>query len=122
LLVFESGKFVRHEGGWADYLERRKAVAEQVTVRRGGAVASPVVAPAKPRRGLTYAERLELDGLLERVDEAEQKVSALEAELAGGGFYERPVAAQQAFFARLEQARGEAAQLAERWAELEGRR
>jgi ATP-binding cassette subfamily F protein uup len=76
---------------------------------------------AKPRRGLTYAERLELEGLLERVDEAERKVAALEAELATDGFYSRSVADQQACFAALERARAEATQLAERWAELEER-
>jgi ATP-binding cassette subfamily F protein uup len=121
LLVFEAGRFVRHEGGWADYLERRKAVAEEVAARRP-AIAAVVATPTKPRRGLTYAERLELDGLLERVDEAEQNVAVLEAELAGDGFYERSVPAQQAFFAELERARGEAARLAERWAELEEKR
>jgi ATP-binding cassette subfamily F protein uup len=121
LLVFEAGKFVRHEGGWADYLDRRKALAreqdEAPTARR----TSAVVTPAKPRRGLTYAERLELEGLLERVDEAEQKVTALEAEVAAPGFYTQSVAAQQACFGALERARAEATQLAERWADLEER-
>jgi ATP-binding cassette subfamily F protein uup len=126
LLVFEGDKFVRHEGGWADYLDRRKALAREqdelaAQSARRTASAAAVAAPAKPRRGLTYAERLELDGLLERVDEAEQKVTALEADLAAAGFYERSVAAQQACFAALERARAEATQLAERWAELEER-
>jgi ATP-binding cassette subfamily F protein uup len=124
LLVFEGGKFVRHEGGWADYLDRRKALAreqdEAPAARRPSAAAVP--ASTKPRRGLTYAERLELEGLLERVDEAEQKVAALEAELAADGFYSQSVADQQACFGALERARAEATQLAERWAELEERR
>jgi ABC transport system ATP-binding/permease protein len=127
LLVFESGKFVRHEGGWADYLDRRKALAReqaqaQAPAARRTPTAAAVPAPAKPRRGLTYAERIELEGLLERVDEAEQKVAALEAELAADGFYAQPVANQQSCFAALECARAEATQLAERWAALEERR
>jgi ATP-binding cassette subfamily F protein uup len=125
LLVFEGGKFVRHEGGWADYLDRRKALAREqaeAPAARRTPTAASVPAPAKPRRGLTYAERLELEGLLERVDEAEQKVATLEAELAADGFYSQPVANQQSCFAALERARTEATQLAERWAALEERR
>jgi ATP-binding cassette subfamily F protein uup len=140
LLVFEDGQVVRHEGGWADYLARRKnapreragegAQGEGAQGEGAQAAGDRRRAPAKPtpteaegpRRGLTYAEELELDGLLERVDEAEQAVAALEAELADASFYERPVAEQQAFFEKLEAARGEASVLAERWTELEERR
>ncbi len=126
LLVFENGRFVRHEGGWADYLDRRKQGegGSKSTPRTGASPGASPSAPAvaKPKRGLTYAERLELEGLLERVDTAEQTVAALEAELAAGGFYDRPVAQQQTFFAELERARAEASGLAERWAELESRR
>ena len=74
---------------------------------------------ATKRRKLTYAEELELDGLLERVDAAEDVVRALEAEVAAAGFYAQAVAEQQAVFAKLEQARAEASALAERWTELE---
>jgi ATP-binding cassette subfamily F protein uup len=45
----------------------------------------------------------------------------LEAELANPEFFARPHAEQRAFHARLEQARAEAARLAERWSELEDR-
>jgi hypothetical protein len=125
LLVFEDQRLIRHEGGWADYIERRKLAArdEQPAGRSGGGARSaPVAAQTRRKAKLTYAEELELDSLLERVDEAEQQVSALEAELAGADFYERSVAEQQAFFPKLELARVEATRLAERWTELEDRR
>ncbi len=126
LLVFEHGKLERHEGGWADYLERRKQTEreQQAPARKPEAAApAPASTVDKPgKRKLTYAEELELDGLLERVDEAEQAVAALEAELAVDGFYSRPVSEQQEFFVRLDAARVEAARLAERWTELEDRR
>jgi ABC transport system ATP-binding/permease protein len=122
LLVFGNGRLERHEGGWADYVERRRQAARE---RDDAAAPSPAAksaapTPSKPRaRKLTYAEELELDGLLERVDEAEQAVAALEAELAAADFYERPVADQQQVFAELDAARTEAGRLADRWAELE---
>ncbi|WP_106396132.1 ABC-F family ATP-binding cassette domain-containing protein [Enhygromyxa salina] len=121
LLVFEDARLTRHEGGWADYLERRKAAPRERGDSAEGPKADPSPEPNKTsaKRKLTYAEEIELDGLLERVDEAEQAVAALEAELAAEGFYEQPVPAQQAAFAKLEAARAEAAKLAERWTELE---
>jgi ATP-binding cassette subfamily F protein uup len=125
LLVFDHGHVERHAGGWADYVERRKQTAREQSTQliaesRKPAPAQPVAKPGK--RKLTYAEELELEDLLERVDAAEQAVSALETELARDDFYERSVAEQQAFFAGLDAARGEAARLAERWTELEDRR
>ncbi|KIG17702.1 ATPase components of ABC transporter [Enhygromyxa salina] len=126
LLVFEDRQLVRHAGGWADYVERRKLAArdEPAPARAsgGGRGASEQAPPPPQEAKLTYAEELELETLLERVDAAEQQVSALEAELAGADFYERPVAEQQAFFPKLEAARAEATRLAERWTELEDRR
>jgi ATP-binding cassette subfamily F protein uup len=127
LLVFEGRKLVRHAGGWADYIER-KAIAEAEAAREDKPArkvdAPPVAAPApagKPKK-LTYAEEIELAGLLERVDAAEQAVAGLEAELANSEFFARPHAEQREFHAKLEHARAEAARLAERWSELEDRR
>jgi ATP-binding cassette subfamily F protein uup len=124
LLVFDQGHVERHVGGWADYVERRKQTAreEPVAEARKPASSSQPAAAKPDKRKLTYAEERELGGLLERVDEAEQAVAALEAELAAASFYERPVAEQQEFFAKLDASRTEAARLAERWTELEERR
>ena len=128
LLVFEGDAVVRHEGGWADYQARRAAESEapvEVAVAAARPEPRPDAQPAaaKPKRkGLSFTEAHELEGLLERVDEAEQVVASLEAELAADGFYARPITEQQQVFAKLEQARAEAVRLAERWTELEERR
>ncbi len=133
LLVFEGGgKVVRYEGGYADLLARK---ADEKAAAAAAVAAEPVKAgaskagkpgasvEAKPaRKGLTYGERIELEGLLEKVDEAEQRVSALEAELNDPGFYQRSQAEQREFHAKLDAARAQAARLAERWTELEERK
>jgi ATP-binding cassette subfamily F protein uup len=121
LLVFEGTSIVRYEGGFSDYAARRSGRAVPAEVR-------PVERPhgrrakPRPRSRLTYAEQQELDGLLERVDQAEQEVSRLEAELSSPDFYSRPEAERRAFFERLERAKQNATQLAERWTDLEERR
>ena len=127
LLVFEGRRLVRHAGGWADYLARGGPASKGTGAPRPASKGRPSEpAPAQQgakaaRKGLTYGERLELEGLLERVDAAEQEVARLEAATTAEGFYVRPVAEQQAHFGELEQARERAAELAERWAELEER-
>ena len=140
LLVFEDGRLVRHEGGWADYRARinrtnrtKTEAAERTSPEVGESAgleardrgARPTRAEterpkkAAPVRSLTYGERIELETLLEQVDGAEQTVAGLEAELAEAGFYDRNVAEQKVFFAALAAARAEAERLAERWTELE---
>jgi ATP-binding cassette subfamily F protein uup len=129
LLVFEDRKLVRHAGGWSDYVERKQLEQELAREEASKPSASKPSAskPAEPSgaskpKKLTYAEELELGGLLERVDAAEQRVATLEAQLADEAFFQRPLADQRAFHAELERARADAAKLAERWAELEDRR
>ena len=133
LLVFEEGEIVRHEGGWADYQARRAAAAKQArraeaeaqseakasTKARSPASETPAQSKHKP---LTYAEEIELEGLLDQVAEAEERVESLEAQLADDAFYQQPVEDQQRVFAELESAKAEATRLADRWTELEERR
>jgi ATP-binding cassette subfamily F protein uup len=132
LVVFEGREIVRHAGGWADYVER-KAIAnaelprEEKVSRRIEAPQVASAAPAFASKGgkgkkLTYAEEIELAGLLGQVDAAEQVVVGLEAELAKPEFFARAHREQREFHAKLDQARAEAARLAERWSALEDRR
>ncbi len=128
LLVFEGKQLVRHAGGWADYVER-KALASAELPREDKAPRKVDTAPAaasgpvaKKKAKLTYAEEIELAGLLERVDGAEQAVAALEAELVTPEFFGRSLAEQREFHAKLDQARADATKLAERWTALEDRR
>ncbi len=135
LLVFEGTQLVRHAGGWADYVERKaianaelaredksnRAPGQEKSTRKAGA---PLVvsAPPKKKTKLTYAEELELASLLERVAAAERAIASLEAELANASFFARSHKEQREFHARLDQARADAASLADRWTELEDRR
>jgi ATP-binding cassette subfamily F protein uup len=134
ILAFEAGPggepcAVRVEGGYQSYVAYREArererAAEEAAAARPVKVVQPAAAPAPPRktRGLKYGERLELEGLMARVEAAERVVAALEAELAAPGFYERDYKEQNAFHERLAAARAEAEALVERWADLESRK
>jgi ABC transport system ATP-binding/permease protein len=129
VLVFEEGGRVeRHEGGYADYLARRpkpEPLAAPAGARRGEPAPTrakkDAPAPAA-KRGLSWAEQRELEGLLDRVDAAEREVAALEAELADASFYARPDAERRAFFEQIAAARAAAEVVTARWAELEERR
>jgi ATP-binding cassette subfamily F protein uup len=123
VLVFEGGgRISHHAGGYSDYLARRRSNPEPAAdAPAKKAVKKDEIAPAA-KRGLTWAEQRELEGLLDRVDAAERKVTALQAELAEPAFYERPDGERRQFFERLETAKAEAEAITERWAELEERR
>jgi ATP-binding cassette subfamily F protein uup len=125
ILAFEDGRVTQYQGGWSDWSERRaEALADAARAAAARKVAAAPVVVAKPvaRKGLSFTERHELDGLLEKVDAAEQQVAALEAEMCSEGFYARPQADQASLLAKLEAARGVAAKLVARWTELEERR
>jgi ATP-binding cassette subfamily F protein uup len=116
VLVFEGPRVTRYPGGYSDYLSLRPPP------ERGESKTTPAAPAAEPKarpRRLTYAEKIELEGLLEKVDEAERNVATLEAELGAPGFFERTDAARRAFFEQLEASKAEAEKLAHRWAELE---
>jgi ATP-binding cassette subfamily F protein uup len=121
ILAFEGTRVVQYAGGFSDWAARRDAAA------KAAPPPPPPVAPAPTakttrRTGLTYAETIELEGLLEKVDEAETRAAGLEAETAAADFYTRPEPEQRAHFEAVAVARAEANALAERWTELEARR
>jgi ATP-binding cassette subfamily F protein uup len=125
ILAFEERHVTQYQGGYSDWYERRARTARAVelaAVRSAEPVREREREAKKKKSGLTYGERLELEGLLERVDAAEQTVVALEAELSTPEFYARPDADRRAFLERLATARAEATKLAERWTELEERK
>ena len=77
---------------------------------------------AKGSRPLTYAEQLELDGLLERVSEAEAAVAELEAELGRPELYAKEGHRVPALQAELATTRARLDELMARWEQLESRR
>jgi ATP-binding cassette subfamily F protein uup len=74
------------------------------------------------RRGLTYAERLELDTLLDRVDAAERAVAEFESRLGDPKLYAREGAQVPHLLGDLQRARTELERLTARWEELEAKR
>jgi len=126
-LVFEGeGKVVRYAGGYDDYVSQRAAARASVRPTEATQAPRPApVAPSKPPAGvkpLSWAEQKELDGLMDVVDEAEQKVVALEAKLADPDLYTSRGDEASSLIADLEQAREHARERTERWEALEARR
>ncbi len=127
LLVFEGdGRVVHHAGNYSTYLGLRRQ--EEAARREQQQEARPARKKAtRPRpeaegpRPLTYAERLELAGLEEQVEQADAKVAELESQLADPELYASRGADVPALVAELDQARLEAARLMDRWEELEAR-
>ncbi|MEX1182609.1 MAG: ABC-F family ATP-binding cassette domain-containing protein [Gemmatimonadota bacterium] len=129
LLVFEGEGIVhRHEGGFELYRRLREqndaAAAAAVSAARDEARAKPRVttlrshAAAEPR--LTWKEQRELEGLEDRILEAEHARDALAASLADPAVYADPAAAAAASTVYNE-ARAAVDALYARWAELEER-
>jgi ATP-binding cassette subfamily F protein uup len=114
-------KVTRYAGGYQDYLAQRARA-----VPGGKGMAAPVVrrdaGTPKGKSGLTYAERLELEGIVDRIDAAERQVAEIEALLADPTLYAqrgREVAPLQA---RLAVAKADAGALVTRWEALEARK
>jgi ATP-binding cassette subfamily F protein uup len=124
-------------GGYSDYKARRpkqspsssdsKGVAREAN-RGGKGGAAPETASSKtvkPRpsgvKKLTHAERIELDGLFERIEEAEASVAALGEQLADPATYQGDPEEAVRLRAELDAATAEAAKLSARWEELEAR-
>jgi ATP-binding cassette subfamily F protein uup len=88
----------------------------------------PAAKPAERSRAapavksLTYAERLELERIVDVIAELEQRVAAIESELASPELYASRGHEAKALGLSLEAARGELEGHLSRWEELESRR
>lgn len=125
ILAFEGdGRVVRYEGNWTTYRSLRgQVVATEPEPEVDDAPkAAPAEAPTDAPKKLTYAERIELDGLEARVEEADAKVAELEAQLADPATYSGDPGKARELMAALEQAKAHAAEVTDRWADLESRR
>jgi ATP-binding cassette subfamily F protein uup len=138
ILAFEFGRsgatipsVTRYAGGYQDYLAQRSTTGEGPAVvdasSRGMArmaPISPLQASSKPKAngGLTYAERIELAGILAAVDESEQEIAKREAELADPALYAKRGPEVVALQNGLKEAKAKTATLMARWEELEGKK
>ncbi|MCB9753150.1 MAG: ABC-F family ATP-binding cassette domain-containing protein [Myxococcales bacterium] len=121
ILAFSGDGVVEHyQGNYSTYLALAPSPAarqSQASPREASPAARPESTP-KARR-LTYAEQRELDGLLDQIEAAEERVAALETALADPALYEDGGAQIRAHTDELAEARAEATRLTARWEELE---
>lgn len=126
ILAFEGdGQVSFSTGDYDYYLEKRQRAAasareESATAARRveEAAASAKAAPAKARR-LTFKEQRELEGMEAAILAAEEKVASIETQFADPDFHRKYGNKTADLTQELEAARGEAARLYARWAELE---
>ncbi|BCX49168.1 ABC transporter ATP-binding protein [Haloferula helveola] len=125
VVAFEDGGVQVSAGNYSYYLEKRQkrenaeriqaqAAAREAAARRKASE----TAPAKPRK-LTLAEKMELEGMEERILEAEEKVGELETKLNDPEFQTTRFNEVAGVAAELEEAKASVAKLYERWEELE---
>jgi len=81
---------------------------------------APVVAEVAPaKKKLSYKLQRELEALPGQIDEAENAIEALQAEISDPAFYQQAADKTAAVLSRLETLQAELDGLLERWAELE---
>jgi len=131
-LVFQGDGEVReYVGGYQDWLrqggspkllgiaERAESRADKPQATEASTRATaPQVEPAAKKK-LSYKLQRELDALPGKIDEVEQAIAAVQAEISAPAFYQQPSEVTGATLARLESLQQELDTLVERWAELE---
>jgi ATP-binding cassette subfamily F protein uup len=118
ILVFEGdGRVVRYPGNYSTYLSLRPVVERP----RPQSQSRPPPAPKVPRKGLTHAERIELEGILDVIAGAEARIAALEKALASPEVYASKTGEAKKVGADLDAARAELERLTARWESLESR-
>ncbi|NUO52325.1 MAG: ABC transporter ATP-binding protein, partial [Polyangiaceae bacterium] len=132
ILAFEGdGRVILYPGNYEMYRtlreEAKKSRAAVAAAVERPAAQKPSLelakeAPAVQRRALTYAERIELDGILDTIAAAEDKVAGIEKMLADPAFYSEKASEAGKVRSELEAAQAEVARLTARWEDLESRR
>jgi len=134
ILAFENdGRVELHAGNYSEYRERKlqqrrrpDAAPEQAAVRTASAAAPKSRDQGATTRAkkLSYGERRELEGLLDKIDAAESEATRLETLLADPLTYkvEKRNGDVAALTSELETTRASIEQLTLRWEELEARR
>ena len=111
ILSFDGdGKVVLYAGNYDSYRMQRDR-AEEGKERPQQVEVKSVRVVERRAKGLTYAERIELGGLLDRVTQAEELVASLERELADPSLYSDRARDVSAVHKQLLQAKEEALQL-----------
>jgi ABC transport system ATP-binding/permease protein len=115
-------KVTRYAGGYQDYVAQRDARRQDERPAAAPQRSATPPPKAKPKGGLTYAERLELERMLDRIEEAEKRAAAVEAKLADPTLYATRGHEVAGVQAELVSAKENVAKLVARWEELESKR
>jgi ATP-binding cassette subfamily F protein uup len=136
ILSFEGdGRVIRYAGNHASYrlqkaaaVEAKEAAAKTTPAPKTNEPPKPAAPAAKDAgkgkaaRALTYAERIDLGTILDRIETAEGGVAQLEKALADPKLYSERSAEVGPLTQKLEQAKVALAALVERWEDLESRK
>jgi ATP-binding cassette subfamily F protein uup len=118
-------KITRYAGGYEDYIAQRGKRRSVPPPAAGAPAVEAVKKAGKSERKseLTYAERLELEKIVDAVEAADKQVASLEAKLADPALYAKGRSPEVApLEAKLAAAKTEAARLAKRWELLESKK
>ena len=123
IVAFEDGNVFVQPGNYSYYLEKRKAREQRdkqyaQTLAKESAKKKSTSSTDKPRK-MSMAERKELDGMEETIQQAEEKVAELEAMLNCPDFQTTRFQEVAGVMESLEKARAACAALYTRWEELE---
>jgi ATP-binding cassette subfamily F protein uup len=130
ILAFEGeGQVTFYEGNYSEYLERRAgdaAASKAADAQAQAQAPKPAAAenankPAAKAAKLTYAEKQEFAAIEARIEAAETRATALEAELNDPAVYRTRGAEIPAMTQALADAKAEVERLYARWAELSER-
>jgi ATP-binding cassette subfamily F protein uup len=129
ILAFEGdGRVVRYAGNWSTYVALRaqreldKKAAAKAPVRASQPPPSAPPAPKRRVKALTYAEKLELGGLMPAISEAEAALAVLEAEANDPELFVTRGHEVKDRLEAVEAQRAYVAKLYARWEDLESRR
>jgi ATP-binding cassette subfamily F protein uup len=115
ILVFEDDKVTRYAGNYTAYLAQRRLPIE--APKRASAPPPPNPKPAEKKK-LTYAEKIELEGILDTIGAMEDRVREIEKALCDPAQY----ANARQLAADLDVAKADVAKLIARWELLESKR
>ncbi len=121
ILAFERSGVTLYQGNYDTYLALRPDPPSTPTPTP---IPTPIPtqAPTPTPKKLTYVERIELEGLLDQITRAEERVKSLEATLADPALYATRSQDTKTLQFDLATAQAEVQALTARWEELEMRR
>ena len=122
IMVFEeNGELQEYVGGYSDWQQRGKRLAELDDPNRSAKKSAAEEPPPAARRKtkLSYKEQRELDQLPAAIESLEAAISALEARISAPRFYSEPHEDVNAVLQQLADAQRGLDRSLERWTELE---